>query len=37
MNPLERFRTVTVELRDGVVGTDKQALKPWKLTFQTGP
>jgi len=37
VNPLERFRTVTVELKDGVMGTDKQALNSWKLTFQTGP
>ena len=36
-NPLERFRTVIVELQDGVLGTDKQALKPWTLAFQTGP
>jgi hypothetical protein len=34
--PLERFRTVEVELADGVMGTDKQALVPWKLTFTTG-
>jgi hypothetical protein len=34
--PLERFRTVQVELLDGVKGTDTQALKPWTLTFQTG-
>jgi hypothetical protein len=36
-NPLERFRIVTVELQDGILGTDKQLLKPWTLTFQTGP
>lgn len=35
-NPLERFRTVTVELQDGILGTDKQQLTPWVLTFQTG-
>jgi Bacterial Ig-like domain len=35
-NPLERFRTVKVELLDGITGTDKQALKPWTLTFMTG-
>ena len=35
--PLERFRTVTVELLDGVLGADKQPLAPWVLTFQTGP
>lgn len=37
VEPLERFRTVTVELQDGILGTDKQPLAPWKLTFQTGP
>jgi Big-like domain-containing protein len=36
-NPLERFRIVTVELQEGILGTDKQPLKPWTLTFQTGP
>lgn len=36
MAPLERFRTVTVELFDGIVGSDRQALAPWTLTFQTG-
>lgn len=35
--PLERFRTVTVELQDGILGTDTQALQPWALNFQTGP
>ena len=34
--PLERFRTVKVELLDGVVGTDGQALTPWSLTFSVG-
>jgi hypothetical protein len=34
--PLERFRTVTVELLDGIIGTDGQALKPWTLTFSVG-
>jgi hypothetical protein len=34
--PLERFRTVEVELLEGVAGTDKQPLQPWKLTFTTG-
>jgi hypothetical protein len=34
--PLERFRTVELELLEGVAGTDKQALQPWKLTFTTG-
>lgn len=36
-NPLERFHTVTVQLSDGVLGSDKQPLKPWTLNFQTGP
>ena len=36
-NPLEPFRTVTVELQDGIIGTDKQPLAPWTLSFQTGP
>ncbi len=35
--PLERFRTVTVELQEGILGTDKQPLVPWTLVFQTGP
>lgn len=34
--PLERFRTVKVELTDGIKGTDGQPLKPWTLTFNTG-
>ncbi len=33
---LERFRTIKVELLDGIVGTDKQPLKPWTLTFAIG-
>jgi hypothetical protein len=36
-NPLERFRTVAVELQDGILGTDTQPLQPWTLNFQTGP
>src|SRR5262245_14727813 len=36
-NPLERFRMVTVELQDGILGSDQQPLKPWTLNFQTGP
>jgi hypothetical protein len=35
-SPLERFRTVTVELQDGILGSDKQPLKPWTLNFQIG-
>jgi hypothetical protein len=34
--PLERFRTVKVDLLDGIVGTDGQTLKPWTLTFALG-
>jgi hypothetical protein len=34
--PLERFRTVNVELLDGIIGTDGQPLRPWTLTFSLG-
>jgi hypothetical protein len=34
--PLERFRTVKVDLLDGILGTDAQPLKPWTLTFAVG-
>jgi hypothetical protein len=34
--PLERFRTLTVELLDGILGSDGQPLKPWTLTFSLG-
>lgn len=34
--PLERFRTIKVELLEGILGTDKQPLKPWVLSFSTG-
>ena len=34
--PLERFRTVTIDLLDGILGTDAQPLKPWSLTFSVG-
>jgi hypothetical protein len=34
--PLERFRTLKLELVEGIVGTDGQPLKPWTLTFLTG-
>jgi hypothetical protein len=34
--PLERFRTVKVDLLEGILGTDGQALKPWTLTFALG-
>jgi hypothetical protein len=34
--PLERFRTLKIELQDGILGTDQQPLKPWTLTFVLG-
>jgi hypothetical protein len=34
--PLERFRTLKIELQEGILGTDKQPLKPWTLTFALG-
>jgi Bacterial Ig-like domain len=34
--PLERFRTVKVELGAEILGTDGQALKPYTLTFVVG-
>jgi hypothetical protein len=34
--PLERFRTIKVELLDGILGTDAQPLKPWTVTFSVG-
>lgn len=34
--PLERFRTVHIDLTDEILGTDKQPLKPWTLSFDTG-
>jgi hypothetical protein len=34
--PLERFRTLKVDLLDGILGTDGQPLKPWSLTFILG-
>jgi len=34
--PLERFRTIRIELSEEIVGTDKQTLKPWTLSFDTG-
>ena len=36
-SPLERFRKIQVQLDEGILGTDKQPLKPWLLTFYTGP
>lgn len=34
--PLERFRTLKVDLIEGILGTDGQPLKPWTLTFSVG-
>ena len=34
--PLERFRTVRVELLEGIAGTDGAPLAPWTLTFSVG-
>jgi len=34
--PLERFRTLKIELLEGILGTDKQPLKPWTLMFGLG-
>jgi hypothetical protein len=34
--PLERFRTLNVDLLEGIAGTDGQPLKPWTLTFSVG-
>jgi hypothetical protein len=34
--PLERFRTLKVDLLDGIMGTDGQPLKPWTLSFSLG-
>jgi hypothetical protein len=34
--PLERFRTLKIDLLDGILGTDGQPLRPWTLTFMLG-
>jgi Big-like domain-containing protein len=34
--PLERFRTLNIDLLEGIMGTDGQPLKPWTLTFMLG-
>jgi hypothetical protein len=34
--PLEAFRTVKVELLDGLLGFDGAPVKPWTLTFSVG-
>jgi Big-like domain-containing protein len=36
VKPLERFRTLNVDLLEGIMGTDQQPLKPWTLTFSLG-
>jgi len=33
---LERFRTLKIDLLEGIIGTDAQPLKPWTLTFSLG-
>ncbi len=35
-HPLERFRTLHVDLLEGIVTTDGAPLKPWSLTFSLG-
>jgi len=34
--PLERFRTIHIDLTDEILGTDKQPLIPWTLRFDLG-
>lgn len=34
--PLDRFRTIRVELLDGITAFDGAPLKPWTLTFSVG-
>ena len=34
--PLERFRTIRIELSSEILGTDKQPIKPWTLSFDLG-
>jgi hypothetical protein len=34
--PLERWRSVRIELLDGIKATDGQLLKPWQMTFTVG-
>jgi hypothetical protein len=36
VRPLERFRTVKVELLEGITGTDGAPLGAWTLTFTVG-
>jgi hypothetical protein len=37
MKPLAPYRTIKLELLEGIKGSDGQLLKPWTLTFTTGP
>jgi len=34
--PIEPFRTVQVQLKEGITGTDGQPLRPYTLLFTTG-
>jgi hypothetical protein len=34
--PFERFRTVRIDLKEGITATDGAAFAPWSLTFSTG-
>jgi len=34
--PLERFRTLKIDLLEGILGTDGQPLKAWTLSFSLG-
>ncbi|CAN5816616.1 hypothetical protein BH18ACI5_BH18ACI5_02450 [soil metagenome] len=34
--PLPRFHQIKVELLEGIIALDRQAVKPWTLTFTTG-
>jgi hypothetical protein len=36
VQPLEPFRAVQIDLVDGILGTDQQALRTWTLKFETG-
>jgi hypothetical protein len=36
IKPLERFRTLKIDLLEGILGTDGQPLKAWTLTFMLG-
>lgn len=36
IKPLERFGALKVMLLEGILGTDKQPLRPWTLTFALG-